>query len=187
MIRDYIRFPDSDTKKSYTHMTHNPGYDFRRMVKWCKDMEGMGNEIPFAPYMVPTIAVFCGCFSIEGYVDTVGYFRMVRWNDIRHKPMQFKLSSLYATAGIVQNFGSPEFAEVFELFQQRHKLAHPRFADIVQDNAERPETVFDETLRLYPASKTNEIVSVFLEKFMRDMNEEDALGFWRQRFYRKVV
>src|SRR5215216_6346659 len=51
---------------------HNPGYDFLRLVNFLQETDRNDPHLPFAGYLIPTVAFLAACCAIEGYVNTVG-------------------------------------------------------------------------------------------------------------------
>ena len=163
-------------------MRHNAGYDFLRMLDWCR---GAGEEDfrkVFVGYARNPLAVLLGGAAIEGYINYVGHAIVPDWDAFikATRPLGEKLKRIFTERQTTVDLGSGIYQQTIGLAKFRGSLAHPRFTHHVEERDSPLPTIFDHTDFDYTASTVWQIVTGFRDRFLADVGLDDF--WWRQGY-----
>jgi hypothetical protein len=166
-------------------MRHNAGYDFLRMLDYCREAGEEDFRKVFAGYARNPIAVLLGGAAIEGYANYVGHSVVSDWDAFIKvtRPLGEKLKRIFLERQAVVDLGAGIYQEAIAFVKFRGSLAHPRFTHHIEERDSPPPTIFDHTDFDYPASRVWQIVTIFRDRFLSDVGFED---FWWSQGYAEI-
>src|SRR3990172_5487773 len=127
-------------------LTHNPGYDFLRLVDWMNEAKAEDPNYPFAPYLIPAITVISACCGIEGFINMVGQKIDKGWDEfekVERPIIKERLLRIYGIVGKNIDFGQGNWQRVIELFRMRNTLVHPQFVDKIETQVNEIPDIFE--------------------------------------------
>lgn len=164
-------------------LIHNPGYDFRRLIYWMKDMEmdEKDESIPIAPYFIPILALIGACFAIEGYINMVGQHVDPNWKNFDKGPISVKkrLERIYSMLGKKLHLGHGIWQKVLDLFKSRNELVHPIYVSKTEIRNNEIPTVFDRIEQKYPVSNSEKICEEAINVLLAEANVSHLKNHWK--------
>jgi hypothetical protein len=166
-------------------VVHNPGYDFLRLAHWMEEADPDSPSLPFAPYLITTIAVLAACCAIEGYVNMVGKKVDSDWDQFDRGPVPIKdrLSRIYDHAGKQIDFSQGIWQQVLELFRIRVSLVHPRYMEKTQRRTTEIQDVFDLVKSKSSPGKARATAENAVDALLADTNLADMRELYISRGY----
>lgn len=163
-------------------LIHNPGYDFRELIYWMKDME-MGEKdenTPIAPYFIPILALIGACFAIEGYINMVGQHVDQNWKKFEKGPISVKkrIERIYLMLGKKLDLGHGIWHQVLDLFKSRIELAHPIYVSKTETRNTEIPTVFQRFEKKYPVLKSEKICDEAIDVLLADASLSHLKDEW---------
>jgi hypothetical protein len=176
---------DWETKYGEHELIHNPGYDYRRLVNWMDEADTSDPALPFAPYLLPTIAVLSACCSIEGYINMVGQRLDRQWADFDRGRVTIRerLERIYEHVDAPLQLDQGIWQEVTGMFLMRRGVVHPRFVCDKQVRKGTIPTVFDRVREKYPPKKAKRIALAAIDRLLQDTGVEEQTLEWFSRCY----
>ncbi len=166
-------------------LVHNPGYDFLRLLHWMAEANPDDPNLPFAPYLIPTVAILGACCAIEGYINMVGQKVDSGWAEFDKGPVAIKkrIARIYSAVGKHADFSRDIWQQVLDLFEARIELVHPRYVE----REEKRDTDIPDLFQLinakYPPSKSQEIVEAAIDLLLSDTGLTELRDKYRFRTY----
>jgi len=163
-------------------LIHNPGYDFRRLIYWMKDMEmdEKDENTPIAPHFIPILALIGAYFAIEGYINMVGQHVDPNWENFEKGPISVKkrLDRIYSMLGKKLDSGHGIWQQVLDLFKSRIELAHPMYVSKTEIRNTEIPTVFQRVEKKYPVLKSEKICDEAIDVLLADASLSHLKNQW---------
>jgi len=159
---------------------HNPGYDFRRLIWWTKEIDPHSGKNTIAPYFIPILALLGACFAIEGYVNAVGRHVDSNWTNFEKGPIALKkrLQRIYSKINKKLDCGQDIWQEVLSLFKARIEIVHPKLVHKTERRANEISTLFERVAQDYPRSESERICERAIDILLADANLQHLKGQW---------
>jgi len=159
---------------------HNPGYDFRRLIRWMKGIDPYNEKNPIAPYFIPILALLGACFAIEGYINAVGRHVDSNWTNFEKGPIALKkrLQRIYSKLKKKLDCGQGIWQEVLSLFKARVEIAHPKLVHKTERRANEISTLFERVAQDYPRSESERICEQAIDVLLADSGLQDLKDQW---------
>jgi hypothetical protein len=167
-------------------LTHNPGYDFLRLVYWMKEIKADDPNLPFAPYLITTISVISACCGIEGFINMVGQKIDKAWDifeDEERPTIKERLSRIYTMIGKSINFGQGNWQKVIELFKTRNMLVHPQYVNKVEFRCDEIPDIFEQVNNSCSTTKVKTITEEAIDTLLSDAGLPNLRHVYHMRSY----
>jgi hypothetical protein len=163
---------------------HNPGYDFRRLVMWMEEAPVDDPNLPFAPYLIPTVALLAACCAFEGYLNMVGQHVDKDWAQFAKGRVTVKerIARVYDRVSRTADFGQGIWQRVLELFDTRGALVHPHYVH-ERDREHEVPTLFQTVNAKFPPGTSRQLLDEALDTLLRDTDLTDIRERWWFRAY----
>lgn len=135
-----------------------------------KETDANNENLPFAPYLIPTIALLAGCCAIEGYINMVGQKVDPNWVEFDKGPVPIKdrIARLYGCVGEKADFSRGIWQRVLKLFKTRNELVHPRYIETEEERDADIPNVFQAVGSKYSPSRSMEISELAIDTLLAD-------------------
>jgi hypothetical protein len=168
-------------------LIHNPGYDFRRLIYWMKDLEidEKDENMPIAPYFIPVLALIGACFAIEGYINMVGQHVDQNWQNFEKGPISIRkrVERIYLMLDKQLELGHGIWQQVLNLFKFRIELVHPKYVSKTEVRKTEILTVFDRVEQKYPVLKSEKICDEAIDVLLADASLSHLKNQWSMGGY----
>jgi hypothetical protein len=170
-------------------LSHNPGYDFMRLAKWLENADPTNEDLPFAPYFIPPLALIAACCAIEGYINMIGLHVDDDWAnfDKGRVTLKERVERIYESVGKTPVFGKGILQTCINLFQMRGALVHPRYVNKSEVRDSDIPDMFDEVEAIFPPAVSRQLAEDVIALLLKDTDVEHLKEHWRFGGYSQKI